>query len=116
MVNRLGATKPGCLLTLLLLSAAIYFGANASEKYWRYLQFKDAMTAEALFRGAQPNAQIIARLRNVADSLGLPADAGLIIIRRQGRQITIESHYEETLELPGFTREWHFEPRAVGIY
>ena len=104
----------GCLFTLLIVAFVVYFGAGATEIYWRYLEFKDAMTAEARYRNKQPDAQIIARLKYVADSLGLPEDAGKVIIRRRGGEITIESHYEEYIELPGFTREWHFEPRAVG--
>lgn len=114
MVRRRGATTLGCLFTLLIISALVYFGAGATEIYWRYLEFKDAMTTEARFRSKQPDSQIIARLKYVADSLGLPEDAGKVIIRRRGGEITIESHYEEYIELPGFAKEWHFEPRAVG--
>ena len=110
---RRGATKLGCLVYLLLISAVLYFGINAFEIYWRYLQFKDAMAQEARFRSGATNAQIISHLRYVADSLGLPEDAGKITIERDGGRITIESHYEEYFELPGYTREWHFEPRAV---
>ena len=114
MVRRRGATTLGCLFTLLIISAVVYFGAGASEIYWRYLEYKQAMTNEARFRNKDPDAQIVTRLRRVADSLGLPEDAGKVIIRRRGNEITIESHYEEYIDLPGFTREWHFEPRAVG--
>ena len=101
-------------MTLLIISAVIYFGAGATEIYWRYLSYKDAMETEAMYRNKDPDARIIARLRYVADSLGLPEDAGRITIRRRGNQITIESHYEEYIDLPGYSREWHFEPRAIG--
>lgn len=114
MVNRRGATTLGCLFSLLIMAAIVYFGAGATEIYWRYLKFEDAMEAEALYRHREPDLRIINRLRNVADSLGLPEDAGKIVIRRRGNQITIESHYEEYIDLPGYSREWHFEPRAVG--
>lgn len=116
MVSRPGATKLGCLLSLLLLSATLYFGINAGEVYYRYLQYKDAMQQEIRFRSYLPNDKIKSNLRAAADSLGLPEDAGLVTITRAAGQITIESHYEEILDLPGFKREVHFEPRAVGTY
>lgn len=116
MVSRHGATKLGCLLFLLLFSAVMYFGVNAGEKYYRYLQYKDAMQQEIRFRSFLPDGKIKANLRAAADSLGLPEDAGLVTITRSGGQMIIESHYEEIIDLPGFKKEVHFEPRAVGTY
>jgi hypothetical protein len=116
VVNRRGAGKIGCLFTLLVVSAALYFGVNAFEKYYLYLQYKDAMQQEIRFRSFLPDERIKANLRAVADSLGLPEDAGLVTITRDKGQITIESHYEELIELPGYKKEVHFEPRAVGTY
>lgn len=114
--SRRGATKLGCLVTLLILAAVGYFGANAGDKYWRYLKYRDAMRQEVRFRAKQPIPQIRARLRALADSLGLPPDAGIVTVRKNGRQILIEAHYEETIEFPGFRRDVHFEPRAQGEY
>jgi hypothetical protein len=114
--NRRGAGKIGCLFSLLILSAVLYFGVNAFEKYYAYLQYKDAMQQEIRFRSFLPNDRIKANLRAVADSLGLPEDAGVVTITRERGQMTIEAHYEELIELPGFKREVHFEPRAVGTY
>jgi hypothetical protein len=48
--RRAGASRFGCLLTLLIISAVLYFGVNAGEVYWRYLQYKDAMAQEVRFR------------------------------------------------------------------
>lgn len=116
MVMRRGATKLGCLMSVLIIAAVGYFGANAGDKYWRYLQYKDAMEQEARFRGRQPIPQLRARLRFVADSLGLPEDAGIVSIKRTANEIFIEAHYEEVIELPGFKREVHFEPKAQGRF
>lgn len=116
MVNRRGATKAGCLLFLLIFSAIMYFGVNAGEIYYRYVQYKDAMSQEIRFRSHLPTERIKANLRAVADSLGLPEDAGIVTVTRDRGRMTIEAHYEEYLELPGYTREIHFEPRAVGNY
>lgn len=103
-------------MTLLIISAVVYFGIPAAEVYWRYLHYRDAMRQEVRFRSALPNDQLKTRLRLIADSLGLPEDAGMVTIKRDKRVITIESHYEEMLDLPLMKRELHFEPRAVGTY
>ena len=116
MVNRRGAGKIGCLFSLLIISAVLYFGVDAFEKYYAYLQYKDAMSQEIRFRSFLPNDRIKANLVAVADSLGLPEDAGVITITRVNGQMTIEAHYEEFFELPGYKKEIHFEPRAVGTY
>jgi hypothetical protein len=119
MVNsrqRRGATTLGCLFQLLIVAAVVYFGVPAFEVYWRYFQYRDAMRQEVRFRSDLPNDQLKVRLKIIADSLGLPEDAGLVTIRRENRVITVESHYEETIDLPLTQKEIHFEPRAVGIY
>lgn len=116
MVTRRGAVKLGCLLFLLLFTAVLYFGVNVGEVYYRYYQFKDAMQQEIRFRSELADHTIKRNLQAVADSLGLPEDAGYVTIRRDRGRITIESHYEETVDLPGFKRDIHFEPRAQGTY
>ena len=114
--GRRGAGKIGCLLTLLIVAAVLYFGVNAFEKYYAYLQFKDAMAQEIRFRSFLPDERIKANLRAIADSLGLPEDAGIVTVTRNRGLMTIESHYEELIELPGYTKEVHFEPKAAGTY
>ena len=116
MVNRRGAGKVGCLLTLLIVAAALYFGVGAFEKYYAYLQYKDAMSQEIRFRSFLPDERIKENLRAVVDSLGLPEDAGIVTVKRDKGIITIEAHYEELFELPGYKKEIHFEPRAAGTY
>jgi hypothetical protein len=113
---RRGATKLGCLVQMMVLVTLGYFGVNFGEAYWRYLKYRDAMRAEVEFRAGQPIPQIQSRLARVADSLGLPEDAGIVLVRKERGVITIEAHYEETIELPGFRRDIHFEPRAQGNY
>ncbi|MEK7402741.1 MAG: hypothetical protein AABZ80_10345 [Gemmatimonadota bacterium] len=111
---RRGATKIGCLMQLLVLAAIGYFGANIGEVYWRYFRFKDLMQQEARFRSQKSIPEIRQRFRFLADSLGLPEDAGIVLIRKSGKQIFLESHYEETLLLPGWRKEVHFEVKAQG--
>ena len=116
MVSRRGAARIGCLLTLLILAAALYFGVNAFEKYYAYLQFKDAMAQEIRFRSFLPDEKIKSNLRAVADSLGLPEEAGVVTVRRDRGLITIMSEYAELFELPGYKKEVVFEPTASGTY
>jgi hypothetical protein len=113
---RRGISKLGCLFVLLLITAIVYFGLNAGEVYFRYLKFKDAMAQEVRFRGDLADESILARLRNVADSLGLPEEAGDITLTRNNRVLHLRSRYYEIIELPGFRREILFEPRADGVY
>jgi hypothetical protein len=109
--NRRGVTL-GCLLWALVIAAGVYFGVGVAEVFVRHAKFKDAMNQELRFRAKLPDYQLKNRFAFIADSLGLPEDAGIVTItRRQGR-ITIESHYEETLDLPGFKKEKHFEVSA----
>jgi hypothetical protein len=113
---RAGAARFGCLFTLLIVAAVMYFGVNAGEVYWRYLQYKEAMDQEVRFRSFLPNARIRENLANIADSLGLPEDAGVVTVTRERGRVTVEAHYEDVIELPGYRKEIHFEPRASSGY
>ena len=113
---RRGATKLGCLMTMLVMAAIGYFGANAGDKYLRFQKYQEAMEQEVRFHAQRPIPEIRMRLRTIADSLGLPSDAGIVSVKKNGKQIFIEAHYDEIFELPGFKREVHFEPHAQGNY
>ena len=113
---RKGISKLGCLFVLLLMTAVVYFGLNVGEVYFRYMKFKDAMGQEVRFRGDLSDESIKARLRAIADSLGLPEEAGNITLTRENRVLHLKSRYYELIELPGFHKEILFEPRADGVY
>lgn len=114
--QRAGRSSMGCLLTLLILAATVYFGVNAGEVYFRFYQFQDAMKQEVRFAAHNSNAVILRRLRIQADSLGLPEAAGVVTLQRDGRHIEMESDYYENIELPGMVREVHFNPHAEGEF
>jgi hypothetical protein len=114
VTTRRGASSIGCLFGLLVLAAVVYFGVNVGEAYWRFYQFRDDMQQEARFAAHNANDAILSRLRSAADSLGLPEAAAHVIIRRVRGSISIESYYDEPVELPGHVRELHFHPRAEG--
>ena len=110
---RVGRSSLGCLVVLLLLTAAGYFAVNLGEAYWRFYQFQDAMKQEARFATRRTDDAIALRLRAKADSLGLPEQAVKHLrVRRNTQIIRITSEYFETIELPLAVRELHFEPRV----
>lgn len=116
VTRRAGATKVGCLLYLLGVAGALYFGIPAGEAYMRYLEYKDSMRQELRFRSNQPNDKIRAHLALVADSLGLPPEAGEVTVRRDGNTVTVEAQYDEVLVFPMLKKTLHFEPRASDTY
>jgi hypothetical protein len=116
VVSRTGATKFGCLVYLLFVAGALYFGIPAGETYFRYLEYRDSMRQEVRFRANLSNEKIKAHLALVADSIGLPEDAGDVDVTREGNRITVEADYDEVLKLPGFKRKIHYHPTASDTY
>lgn len=111
---RRGTSSLGCLFSLLIAAAAIYFGVNVGEAYWRFYQFQDDMRQEVQFSAHAADDAIVLRLKAAADSLELPDAASDISINRVDRTITVESEYSERVELPMLVREIHFHPHAEG--
>ena len=111
---RRGASKLGCLFQLMVLAAIGFFGANVGEVFWRYFQFKDAVTQEAKFHANRPIPEMRQRIRFIADSMGMPQEAGIALVRHAERLTLVEVHYDDTLILPGFRRDVHFEILAQG--
>jgi hypothetical protein len=99
---------------VLIAVAVAYFGINVGEVYLRYYRYRDAMHQEARFAKQNTDEVIRRRLRSLADSLGLPDDAGRISVQRSGNHITISAQYDEVVELPLFVRTLHFAPSYTG--
>ena len=116
--GRGGRVSLGCLFSLLLVTAALYFAVNVGEVYWRYYRYRDAMRQEARFAHMRTDQAIVRRLTSVADSLGLPDGAHHVAIRRDAdrRHVSIAADYAERVELPGFVRTVRFSPRAQATY
>ena len=111
MVNcRAGKSSLGCLIMLLLLAGAGYFGFNVGEAYFRYYRFRDAMNQQAIFAAHESDAQIQRELSFFADSIGLPEDAKAVDVSRQNGVIDISADYTETVEFPYYVRHIHFTP------
>lgn len=112
---RRGGSNLGCLLSLLILAAALYYGVNIGEVYWRYYQLLDEMKSQARLAPSLTDATIRRRLILKVENLGLPSDAERFRIRRTGGQtrlITIETQYSESVDLPFFEHTFQFKPKA----
>jgi hypothetical protein len=103
-------------MSLLLVSAIVYFGVNIGRTYFNYFQFRDRMKVEARFAQHRSDATIARRLREYADSLGLPEAAHKVHVRRRRGTIEIWSEYYESVELPLMVKEFYFHPQAVGTF
>ena len=114
MVSYRGRSSLGCLFGLLLVAAALYFGVNVGEAYWRFYQFQDAMSQEVRFARQISDDRIKLHLKAYADSLGLPEEASDITVNRTSNDISVSAEYSERVELPLFARQIRFNPRAQG--
>ena len=113
---RKGISTLGCLVSVLLFAAVVYFGLNIGEHYSNFYQYQDAMRQEVKFAAHNSDALILRHLRERADSLGLPEAAGEVTLQRDGRHIEMESEYYVHIELPLMVREVRFNPHAEGIF
>lgn len=113
-LNRRGTSSRGCLVSLLLLVVALYYGINIGEVWYRFYQMQDEMRSQARLAPGISDGVIRRRLRAKADDLGLPQEAQDISIIRSGqaRHITIESEYSESVDLPFFNHTFDLNPRA----
>jgi len=115
-VSRRGASSSGCLLSLLLLVAALYYGVNIGEVYFRYYRLLDEMQTETRIASGLDDGTIRRRIQAAIEEIGLPGAAGSnLVIRRTAfpREIVIETRYSESVSLPFFNHSFSLHPRAV---
>ena len=116
VTDRRGKTSLGCLVSLAVFAGLLYYGVNIGELWFRYFQFQDEVQTQARLSAAIDDGTIRRRLQVKADQLGLPDSvAQRIVIRRREnpREITIETRYSESVDLPFFKRTFVFAPRAT---
>lgn len=111
---RRGSSNLGCLLSLALFVAALYYGINIGQVYVRYYQLLDEMRSQAGMAPSLTDDVIRRRIVQRVDELGLPEEAAKVSVRRTARpaRIVIETRYSETLHLPLITPTFHLHPRA----
>jgi hypothetical protein len=110
---RRGAGGFGCLLSVALFAAALYYGVNIGQVYLRYYQLVDNMRSQARLAQTLQDDVIHRRLTAQADSL-LPGRRPQFRITRGGtpNRIVIETQYTEQVDLPLFKRTFVMHPRA----
>jgi len=114
--SRRGASSSGCLLSLLLFVAALYYGVNIGEVYFRYYRLLDEMQTETRIASGLDDGTIRRRIQAAIEEIGLPQQAGsnLVILRTAfPREIVIETRYGESVSLPFFNHTFSLHPRAT---
>lgn len=100
--GRSGASKVGCLVTLVLFFGTLYYGTGVGRIYWRYYALIDVMQTEARFASTRSDQAIQRNILDEIDEIGVPAEAKRLVIRRVGPpyRIMIRTEYREFLNLP----------------
>jgi hypothetical protein len=110
--RRRGAGSLGCLVSLAVFVAALYYGINIGEVYLRYYRLLDVMRFQASIAPSIRDDVIDRRLTATADSiLGYSPDFRIVRGGRP-RRITIQTEYKERVDLPFFNHTFVLRPRA----
>ena len=111
--SRRGESALGCLVSLLIFVAALYYGVNIGQVYLHYYQIRDGMRTQARMAPSLTDDVINRRLMSQADSI-LPGGAPSFKITRGGHpnRITIQTEYSEEVDLPLFKHTFVLRPRA----
>lgn len=110
-----GASSLGCLFSLLVVVAALYYGIHIAPVFLRYYRLLDEIQTQAQLAAALDDGTIRRRIQAAAQDIGLPAEAQQVrIVRRASpREIVIDTEYSETVTLPFFTHTFTFHPKAT---
>jgi hypothetical protein len=117
-----GKAKLGCLFTVAIVVAVIYYGIDFLHVRFRYYQILDTVKTQATFAPALDDITIRRRLVARSDSLGLNLGDGDWTIRRTftPREIYIAATYQDSvvLEFPGLRKVIYFTftPTATELY
>lgn len=112
--SRRGTSTAGCLVSLILFVAAVYYGIHIGEPWVRYYQLLDEMRVSARLAPTLSDGVIRRRLEQKAEELGLPPEARKFTITRSGkpRRIVITTTYSETVTAILFTHTFVYTPKA----
>ncbi len=111
---RRGGSTLGCLVSLLVFVAALYYGIHIGEVYWRYYQICDEMKVNARVAPNLADDVIQRRLQaKVQEVFGDDMVMKFQIIRGgRSRTITIQTQYRDSVSLPLFKRSFELKPRV----
>jgi len=110
-----GASSTGCLFSLLIFVAALYYGVHIGEVYFRYFRLIDEMDTQARLAAALDDGTIRRRVEAAVQDIGIPNTASTnLVVRRTAmpREIVIETRYSETVTLPLFNHTFQLHPKA----
>lgn len=112
--DRSGKSRLGPLVALVILAAALYYGARLGDVYiqrWRMVQ---EMKSVARLAPTLDDATIRRRLHAKAEELDLPQSAHRFTIRRlsRPREIRISTSWERPVELPFVQYTLTFNPEV----
>ena len=109
-----GGSTLGCLVSLLVFVAVLYYGINVGEVFLRYYQLLDEMKSNARLAPNLPDDVIQRRLQaKVEDVFGNDQHMKFRITRGgPTRTITIQTQYRDSVDLPFFKRTFELKPRA----
>src|SRR5437773_12558730 len=95
--GRRGATSTGCLVSLLFLVGALYYGVNIGELFFRYYRLLDEMQTQAQLAPSLADGTIRRCILSAAQAIGLPAEAQQVRIARRAapREIVTETDISE---------------------
>jgi hypothetical protein len=112
--SRRGGSTLGCLVSLLVFVAVLYYGIHIGEVYWRYYQILDEMKVNARLAPNLADDVIQRRLQAKVDEVFDSEKAMKFRITRGGRSrtITIETQYRDSVSLPLFNRSFELKPKA----
>jgi hypothetical protein len=110
--NRHGSGARGCLISLALFSAALYYGLHIGEVYLRFYRLQDAMRFQASIAPSLRDDVIERRLEWAADSILGQAPRFSVVRGGSPARITIQTEYRERVELPFFHHTFVLRPRA----
>ncbi|MEO7985637.1 MAG: hypothetical protein ABI766_03815 [Gemmatimonadales bacterium] len=107
--GRRGTSSFGCLISLILLVAAGFYGYHVGQVYFRFYQLQDEMESAARMAPSLTDAVIYRRLAATSDTL-----LGRILTFdiKRARNITIHTEYSDSVDLPLFKHIFHFKPKA----
>jgi hypothetical protein len=114
VTGQAGKIRWGCVVSLLLVAAAVYYGIPIGKTYIQYYAMKDEMKAQANFAVNIDDDAIRRRLRAKADELELPSEARRITIRRRSRprEVVISTSWPDTLNLLFYRMPVTFKPEV----
>jgi hypothetical protein len=110
--SRRGASSLGCIVSLVLVVACLYYGLNLGRLWFRYFEIKDRMNTVARFGSNQTVEQMTRQLQFDAQDVGLPKDARDFRISKSDRppSVTVSLEYSEPVDLFLLHRSFVFRP------